>query len=176
MSGVPGGTDYPPADEGRCDALGLTDLGRALMMGAAERGIMLDVHQMSYRMPDDALALAEQQDFPLSASHAYLADLRGNSSERERTGAQIQRMVALGGSIAPITHQSNDFRPLPDAVTGHGAASRLRRDAPPPAPSEPTPSLDPDVPEGRESPAETPSDSGCAAVPGFALFLARRRR
>lgn len=118
LTGVPGGTNYPPADEGHCNARGLTDLGRSLVLGAAERGMMIDIDHMSYRMVDDVLDIAETHDFPLSASHAYLADLRTRSSERERTAAQMQRMVALGGFVAPITHQNNDVRPLPDVVAG----------------------------------------------------------
>ncbi|MEM6734413.1 MAG: membrane dipeptidase, partial [Myxococcota bacterium] len=120
LSGVPDGTDYPPADQGHCNARGITELGRSLILGAAERGIMIDIDHMSFRMVNDVLSLAEENDFPLSASHAYFSDLRTESSERERTRSQLTRMSALGGFLAPITNQRNRERPLPEEVTRHG--------------------------------------------------------
>ena len=99
-----------------CNTRGLTALGEFLIRRMIDKRMIIDLDHLSYRAVDDALTIAEQENYPVIASHAYVAGLHegGDKGERKWLPSQVRRLRDLGGVVAPIlipeatnTHEQN---------------------------------------------------------------------
>lgn len=97
-----------------CNARGLTPLGEHLLVEMMDLGMIIDVDHMSGRSIDQALTIAEQYadgGYPVVSSHPGFQDTsrHGNNHEGQRTRAQLARIRALGGLVAPILSQGDEL-------------------------------------------------------------------
>ncbi|MDO8631672.1 MAG: membrane dipeptidase, partial [Phycisphaerales bacterium] len=102
--------EYPPAPAAHCNKKRLTDeIGARLIEQMIAKGMIIDVDHMSARTKDDVLRIAEGRCYPVISSHCgFNAISRGQKNhEGQESPAQVARIRALGGLIAPITHQGD---------------------------------------------------------------------
>lgn len=113
---------YPPY-AAHCNAQGLTELGRTLILGMMQRGMLIDIDHMSAKTLDAVLAIAEGQSYPLISGHTGFVETSAvgqKRSEAQKTDEQLRRVIRLGGIIAPILHQGKakseilDSGPVPN--------------------------------------------------------------
>lgn len=105
------GEDVPEVPEGSsCNARGLTPLGEAFMGMLMDKKMIIDLDHLSSRSLNRSLDLAETRNYPaLAMSHSgflgsALAGGEGNH-EGNKTDHQLERIRALGGTVATILHQ-----------------------------------------------------------------------
>ncbi|MGD8860929.1 MAG: hypothetical protein PVI30_13040 [Myxococcales bacterium] len=125
---------YPDTDA-HCNARGLTDLGEATIGMLMDAGFIIDVDHMSANMREGVIDIAEARPrggYPgLVSGHAgFTALYRGpKKSEGQLTPTEVQRLLDLGGMLAPIPHQGGrqDMIPYAEANIpndcGHSAKS-----------------------------------------------------
>ncbi len=99
---------------GHVNAMGLTDAGRTLLGAAMKRGFLIDVDHMSNRATESALAIAETNDYPVMSSHSSFRELGLSRQQTKVVGKlshegmksldQLERILELGGLVAPITN------------------------------------------------------------------------
>jgi microsomal dipeptidase-like Zn-dependent dipeptidase len=92
---------------GRRNIKGLTNLGKALIRGMIDRGMIIDVDHMSARSKADALDLCDGVDYPVVASHAGFVEIsKGDKThEGQLLPEEVERIRKLGGMLAVIVHQ-----------------------------------------------------------------------
>jgi microsomal dipeptidase-like Zn-dependent dipeptidase len=97
--------NYEPRYEHDCSSVGLTDLGRFLVKELTARGMMIDTEHMSIKTFNDTMEIVESRHYPVLAGHVVpfdLAEKKHDRTERAKTKAQLQRIFALGGIVAPM--------------------------------------------------------------------------
>ena len=92
---------------GQQNARGLTDLGKALIHELITQGILFDVDHMSHKARADALDIAESFGCPVLSGHSGFIDVCAGDKRHEGqlTGAEVDRIAALGGMVSPIVAQ-----------------------------------------------------------------------
>ena len=92
---------------GRKNKQGLTDLGRVLLDELMSHGMIFDVDHMSYNTRSAVLDIAEATHYPVISGHSGFIDvLRADKRhEGQQTAAEVDRIRALGGMVAPIIAQ-----------------------------------------------------------------------
>ncbi len=121
-------TETPLVRGGHANVRGLNRYGRILLEEMMKRGMIIDVDHMSEKTTDEALAMAEEQRYPVICSHSWFRDLLfsahiefdpqkheqyGTSDvhkvahEAGKRGDQIERIGRLGGVVAPIINQGD---------------------------------------------------------------------
>jgi microsomal dipeptidase-like Zn-dependent dipeptidase len=96
---------YPIRPEtASCNSNGLTDLGKSFVSYLMQKGMIIDVDHMSVNSFNDTLTLAEQQHYPIVATHVLAFDLHQqfDRHERMRTYAQLQRIRNVGGMVSAM--------------------------------------------------------------------------
>lgn len=107
------GEDPPAVPDGSsCNARGLTPLGESLLEMMMDKKMIIDVDHLSTRSLNRALDLLEARNYPAVAmSHSGFigAALPGGEGNHEgnKTDAQLERVRALGGTVATILHQGS---------------------------------------------------------------------
>ena len=81
----------------RCNADGLTSLGRYLVQRLIANHMLIEVDHLSERARDTVLGLAERAHYPLVSSH--------NGTGGEWTDAELRRLYRLGGFAAVTPDQ-----------------------------------------------------------------------
>ena len=98
-----------------CSSIGLTSLGQQLIEKLASRGMLIDTEHMSRKAFDQAMTTVEGLQYPVLAGHVVPLDLETDASqqtERARSSAQLQRILRVGGLVAPILGASaGEFDP-----------------------------------------------------------------
>jgi len=97
-----------PSMGAHCNWRGLTTLGGTTIRALMKAKMIIDIDHMSAMMRNEVLDLAEKQNYAgLVSSHSGYTELyRGNKkSEGQLTSREVERLVALGGRMAPILHQ-----------------------------------------------------------------------
>jgi len=94
---------------GRKNTLGLTDLGRVLLQELIAHEMLFDVDHMSYKCRSDSLDIAEAANYPVLSGHSGFVDVcRGDKRhEGQMTGDEVQRILKVGGMVAPIIAQGD---------------------------------------------------------------------
>jgi len=117
------GNPVPLAQQGAANAQGLTRQGGVALAEMMRLGMLIDVDHCSQRTLTDILALAERERYPLMSGHTGFRELswsrvRGETasehkppSETQKRRWDVQRIVDLGGMVAPILNQG-DNRPV----------------------------------------------------------------
>ncbi|MGH3998670.1 MAG: membrane dipeptidase, partial [Pseudonocardiaceae bacterium] len=92
---------------GRRNVQGLTDLGKALIRGLINRGIVIDIDHMSAYAKADTFDICEQLDCPMVSGHSGFIDisLGEKRHEGQLTDAEVGRIRNLGGMVNPIVRQ-----------------------------------------------------------------------
>lgn len=103
--GVPYGSykDYPA----QCNARGLEPLGCDLIQALMDQKLIIDVDHMSVLSRKKVLDLAEWRQYPglVSGHSGFFALYRGDKkSEGQLTDEETNRLLDLGGLLAPILH------------------------------------------------------------------------
>jgi microsomal dipeptidase-like Zn-dependent dipeptidase len=112
------------ANGGKCNARGLTPLGKQLVREMAKRAMIIDVDHMSWHSKDDVFALLDQMQYPAVVSgHSGFIDisLGEKKHEGQLTAEQTDRITQLGGMISVILNQGG----IGDIATYSGAATRV---------------------------------------------------
>ena len=120
--------EAPKVQGGHANTRGLNRYGKILLEEMMARGMIIDVDHMSEKSTDLALAMAEEQRYPVICSHSWFRDLLysaqtefdpvkhehyGTSDvhkvahEAGKRGDQIERIGRLGGIVAPILNQGD---------------------------------------------------------------------
>jgi len=120
--------ETPKISGGHANTRGLNKYGVILLEEMMARGLIIDVDHMSEKATDTALAMAEQNNYPVICSHCWFRDLLfsgenefdtikhesyGTSDvhkvahEAGKRGDQIERIGKLGGVVAPILFQGD---------------------------------------------------------------------
>lgn len=120
--------EAPKLQGGHANTLGLSRFGTVVLEELMKRGMIIDVDHMSEKSTDAALAMAEEQHYPVICSHSWFRDLLfsgevefdrlkheqyGTSDvhkvahEAGKRGDQIERIGRLGGVVAPIINQGD---------------------------------------------------------------------
>ncbi|PTL80628.1 membrane dipeptidase [Vitiosangium sp. GDMCC 1.1324] len=117
--------------QGHVNKLGLTPMGEAFLRAAMRQGFILDVQHMSERCTHEVLTLAEQAGYPVVASHCSFREQGLGAQETSRkekraseymtTRDHARRILALGGMLAPITHQ-RELQDLPGSTVENDCA------------------------------------------------------
>lgn len=94
---------------GRCNDLGLTELGHQLITELMRSGSLIDVDHMSDRSFADTISITQQYTYPVVASHAGFNEINhsGQSHEGQLTPTELQQIHNLGGMIGLITGQGD---------------------------------------------------------------------
>lgn len=111
LAGLIGG-DTPPAvpDGSSCNARGLTPLGVSFVEMLIEKKMIIDLDHLSTKSLNSTLDILEAHDYPaavMSHSGFHGATLPGVGAihEGNKSDAQLERIRALGGTVATILHQ-----------------------------------------------------------------------
>jgi microsomal dipeptidase-like Zn-dependent dipeptidase len=93
---------------GNCNQRGLTPLGRQLVEEMMSRGMIIDVDHMSAQTRSDVLDIVGPAGVPVVASHTEFIELGrpDQRSERQLTPAEVERIAAVGGAVAPLLRQT----------------------------------------------------------------------
>ena len=129
---------YTETPGGHANALGLTERGRAALGEMMRLGMVIDVDHLSQRALHETLELAESRGYPVVSGHTSFRELawrwRGGDgetssvhkcpSETQKTAADVERIRALGGMVAPILAQGDirDVRSV-DPTVGSAPAN-----------------------------------------------------
>ena len=106
-----GGDVPPPVPDGSsCNARGLTPLGVSLIDMLIEKKMIIDLDHLSTKSLNGALDILEARNYPAAVmSHAgfHGAALPGGGGNHEgnKSDEQLERLRALGGTVATILHQ-----------------------------------------------------------------------
>lgn len=94
-------------DGGRCNSLGLTNTGRFLIRAMMGHGMIIDIDHLSALALNDTLNIAESFDYPVVSGHTGFVEIsRGDrKNEGNRTAAEVERIIWLGGLVSVILHQ-----------------------------------------------------------------------
>ena len=127
FGGNPANVPIYPAGVPSCSRNGLAPLSGTLFDALRDKGMIIDIDHMSSKSIDNTLSWAEQQGYPVVASHTLYFDryqqfYSGNAGrhERMRTRAQLDRIRKLGGMIAVMLKddvQDTDKKDLKVDVT-----------------------------------------------------------
>ncbi len=93
-----------------CNDQGMTAQGRFVMKELMKKGMIIDVGHMSALALEDALEVAEEQDYPgIVTGHTGVYDMANglNRHEANPRGADLQRITDLGGMIGLIPGQGH---------------------------------------------------------------------
>ncbi len=115
-----------------CNANGFKSLGLDLLDALRTKGMIIDIDHMSVKSLNATLTWAEQNTYPVVASHGMFFDLykqqfsgNGGRHERMRTLEQLRRIKNLGGMVAAMlkddvqdTGRSGELVDLPYAGSG----------------------------------------------------------
>lgn len=106
------GLELPPPvpDGSSCNARGLTPLGASFVEMLIEKKMIIDLDHMSTKSLDATLDILEAHDYPAavmshSGFHGATNPGAGAIHEGNKSDAQLERMRALGGTVATILHQ-----------------------------------------------------------------------
>ncbi len=111
LAGAIGGDVPPPVPDGSsCNARGLTPLGVSLIEMLIEKKMIIDLDHLSTKSLNGALDILEARNYPAAVmSHAgfHGAALPGGGGNHEgnKSDEQLERLRALGGTVATILHQ-----------------------------------------------------------------------
>lgn len=96
-------------DEGQCNSLGLTSLGKFLIEQMANRGMIIDIDHMSRRSFNDTMDILGPRRYPVVSGHTgFVALSQGDKkNEGNKTPTDLARIRAVGGMVAIIPHQGN---------------------------------------------------------------------
>jgi microsomal dipeptidase-like Zn-dependent dipeptidase len=102
-----GNPDPHPEIVAECNNRGLTGLGASFIRQLMRKKMIIDVDHMSATTADAALSIVEEQGYPVVAGHTGLSivSMGQKAHEGQKTSAQIGRIAALGGLVAPILEQ-----------------------------------------------------------------------
>ena len=111
--------DYRQVPGGHVNVEGLTSRGEQLITEMIHLGMLIDVDHLSYQSLDQALDIAESFDYPVVSGHTHFQELAWHyqeetasihkcSSEFFKTPRQLERILALGGMVAPILNQQDN--------------------------------------------------------------------
>ncbi|HET6667817.1 MAG TPA: membrane dipeptidase [Intrasporangium sp.] len=106
-----GGDVPPPVPDGSsCNARGLTPLGVSLIEMLIEKKMIIDLDHLSTRSLNGALDILEARNYPAAVmSHAGFHGAAmpggGGNHEGNKSDEQLERLRALGGTVATILHQ-----------------------------------------------------------------------
>jgi microsomal dipeptidase-like Zn-dependent dipeptidase len=105
-----------PPWHGHVNKKGLTESGRFLISTLIRKGIVIGIDHMSHRSIEDVLQIAEQYDYPPTASHITFRELAcSEATEAMMTRQQVERIARLGGVIGLMPAQS-DVRTVSDVL------------------------------------------------------------
>ena len=92
---------------GRRNVQGLTTLGKALVRGLIERGMIIDVDHMSARSKADTFALCREAGHPVVSGHTGFTELSRSSKRHEGQllPSELREIEQLGGMVAVIVRQ-----------------------------------------------------------------------
>ncbi len=97
VSGGVGAAPLYPAGP-HCNAIGLTELGKAFLTGMMKRGMVFDPDHMSAKARQQALAIVEKAGYSaVISSHGWADD------------ANYQQIMRLGGLVTPHAASSTSF-------------------------------------------------------------------
>ncbi|MDV3221702.1 membrane dipeptidase [Intrasporangium sp.] len=105
------GETPPPVPEGSsCNAKGLTPLGESLIQMLMDKKMIIDLDHLSAKSLDRALDLLEERGYPAavmshSGFHGAALPGGGGNHEGNKSDLQLERLRALGGTVAAILHQ-----------------------------------------------------------------------
>ncbi len=102
------------------EAGGLTDLGKKAVAKLNEKGILIDVSQLSSKALNDTLALTKS---PVAATHSAVKGIVDNT--RNLSDDEL-RAIAQNGGVVQIVAFSNYLRPLPQGVQDKVKALRSK--------------------------------------------------
>jgi microsomal dipeptidase-like Zn-dependent dipeptidase len=104
--GTPSGYEYRT---GRRNSAGLSDAGLAMLRSLMARGMMIDVDHMSQHSRSQTLDLVERHQYPVVSGHSGFIDVCHGAKRHEGqlTGAEVERIYAGGGMVAPIIRQGD---------------------------------------------------------------------
>lgn len=92
LAPLPDYAEFSP-EQRVCNRIGLHPLGRHLINGLIERGMIIEIDHMSYYTSLDALAILEQRQYSgVVSSHGWI----------DNTPALRERIFRLGGQITPF--------------------------------------------------------------------------
>jgi microsomal dipeptidase-like Zn-dependent dipeptidase len=96
-------------NSGRCNARGLTDIGRAFIRALMGLGAIIDIDHMSDLAVSDTLAITEGSGYPVVASHAGFNRMNNDNQDHEGqlTRAELQRIHKAGGMVGLIVGQGD---------------------------------------------------------------------
>ncbi len=96
-------------DNGRCNATGLTDLGKFFIRELARRGMIIDVDHMSELSFNDTMDILEPMRYPVVSGHTGFTaiSLGDKNSEGNKTPRDLERIRKVGGMVAIIPHQGD---------------------------------------------------------------------
>jgi len=98
-------------DNHKCNLQGLTALGKQLIPELMKKGMIIDIDHMSQMSFNDTLAIVSGKNssilYPVVSGHAgFNALTKGaENNEGNRSYAQIQQIVKVGGMLSVIPHQ-----------------------------------------------------------------------
>jgi len=96
--------------ETHCNTRGLTGLGKQALGMLMDHKMIIDVDHMSTISRGEALQLAEGRAYPgLVSSHAGFTEVNigDKRHEGQLTPKEVERLIKLGGMLAPILNQGN---------------------------------------------------------------------
>jgi len=106
-----GGQKYDCKHYGQdCNTLGLTEQGALVIKELMKKGMIIDVGHMSAKAMGASLDLAEKQGYPgIVTGHTGVYDMANGANRHEAnpTGANLRRIVNLGGMVGLIPGQGN---------------------------------------------------------------------
>jgi microsomal dipeptidase-like Zn-dependent dipeptidase len=118
--------DYSSAGA-HCNSVGLTALGKTALRALMKQKMIIDVDHMSAKARAEALSIAEELHYPgMVSSHSGFTELyRGNKkSEGQLTSKETERLLAVGGMVAPILQQGERG----DMIEFNGSSGHVAHD------------------------------------------------
>jgi microsomal dipeptidase-like Zn-dependent dipeptidase len=87
---------HPEQGVGHRNAQGLTSVGALAIMEMMRRGMIIDIDHMSHRAVEQALTIAERNDYPVNSGHSCIR-IGSSNMENCRSTEQLHRIAALHG-------------------------------------------------------------------------------
>jgi microsomal dipeptidase-like Zn-dependent dipeptidase len=96
-------------NDGRCNAQGLTALGKFLIRAMISKGMIIDIDHMSALSFNDTLEIAERFNYPVVSGHTGFIDISKGDKLHEGNlkTEQVERIRKLGGMVALISGQGD---------------------------------------------------------------------
>lgn len=96
-------------DLGRCNAQGLTEDGRDMIEELMRSGALIDIDHMSGSASAATIAIAQQYQYPLVASHAGFNEINSGAQDHEGqlTSLELTQIQNLGGMVGLISGQGD---------------------------------------------------------------------